>query len=538
MNGTIQLKRKKYYIVLDGKVDGKRVLKWISTNFTQGDDIEPLEDVLKYMSILNIPFSNCVAAASSAVSKVYPVKKVATEQLNVPVGSTPALENAPVTPSLQPLGCAEASMGSPLVYVNPTSYVDRVQSDAFAGAVPASLIQSPSVLYPKDVSAPDVANMSALPTIQPLHYAEANISPYPVYVNPTPYMNMVPFNASVGAVPASLIQPPSNLYLKDISVSEAVINWLVCAQRRVDPVTYNAYAYTAKSHIISYFSSSGITVRQCSTEVLQVFFDEKFKNGRLDGKGGLSPKTIRSLYNILRQSFEKAVDDKIIALNPCDKVELPRKVRFKPKFYSAEQLNALFAAFESDPLLPLIRITAIYGLRRSEVLGLKWDSLNFSARIVTIQHVVCRQIVKVAKDRTKTESSHRSYPMTDSAYQIFMDLKKEESTNRSEFGAKYTSNDYIFKWPDGRPFDPDYVSHHFGKMLKKHNLPHIRFHELRHSSASVLLNNGCGLKDVQEWLGHSDIQTTANIYGHLDMSRKKELANRMSDCLSELQRSC
>ena len=78
MNGTIQLKRKKYYIVLDGKVDGKRVLKWISTNFTQGDDIEPLEDVLKYMSILNIPFSNCVAAASSAVSKVYPVKKVAT----------------------------------------------------------------------------------------------------------------------------------------------------------------------------------------------------------------------------------------------------------------------------------------------------------------------------------------------------------------------------------------------------------------------------------------------------------------------------
>ena len=106
-------------------------------------------------------------------------------------------------------------------------------------------------------------------------------------------------------------------------------------------MTYNAYAYTAKSHIISYFSSSGITVRQCSTEVLQVFFDEKFKNGRLDGKGGLSPKTIRSLYNILRQSFEKAVDDKIIALNPCDKVELPRKVRFKPKFYSAEQLNAL-----------------------------------------------------------------------------------------------------------------------------------------------------------------------------------------------------
>lgn len=101
------------------------------------------------------------------------------------------------------------------------------------------------------------------------------------------------------------------------------------------------------------------------------------------------------------------------------------------------------------------------------------------------------------------------------------------------FGKAYQKNDYVFKWPDGRTFAPDYVTHHFSKMLERYGMPHIRFHELRHSCASLLLNNGCGLKDVQEWMGHSDIQTTANIYGHLDTSRKQSLADKLTECLRE-----
>ena len=111
--------------------------------------------------------------------------------------------------------------------------------------------------------------------------------------------------------------------------------------------------------------------------------------------------------------------------------------------------------------------------------------------------------------------------------------KAEEEENQRLFGKAYQKNDYVFKWPDGRTFAPDYVTHHFSKMLERYGMPHIRFHELRHSCASLLLNNGCGLKDVQEWMGHSDIQTTANIYGHLDTSRKQSLADKLTECLNE-----
>lgn len=102
------------------------------------------------------------------------------------------------------------------------------------------------------------------------------------------------------------------------------------------------------------------------------------------------------------------------------------------------------------------------------------------------------------------------------------------------FGKEYINNDYIFKWDNGNPFDPSYISHKWGKILNKYSLPHIRFHELRHSSASFLIAKGFGLKDIQEWLGHADIKLTANTYSHLDIERKNSLANAFSNSFSRI----
>ena len=109
--------------------------------------------------------------------------------------------------------------------------------------------------------------------------------------------------------------------------------------------------------------------------------------------------------------------------------------------------------------------------------------------------------------------------------------KADERINRQLCGDEYEQNDFIFKWPNGKPFSPDYVSSHFSLLLKNNHLPHIRFHELRHSCASLLLNNGFTLKDVQEYMGHADIQMTANIYGHLDTQRKQLLTEKMEASL-------
>ncbi|MBE7002937.1 MAG: site-specific integrase [Ruminococcaceae bacterium] len=318
----------------------------------------------------------------------------------------------------------------------------------------------------------------------------------------------------------------------DILFADYIRLWLKTAQRRVEAVTYHGYEQAANSQVIPYFEERNIKLCDITLETLQAYFDEKAAHGRMKGAGGVSPTTLRQFKNVIHQTLNEAVKNRLIPSNPCQFVELPHKHRYESTFYSAEQLKALFHAIEGDELYPLIKITALYGLRRSEALGLKWDSIDFAANRLTIKHTVERITgTTIEKDRTKNKSSHRSFPLTPEARAIFEDAKKAEQENRQLCGKDYIENDYVFKWVNGRPFTPDYVTSHFALLLKKNGLPHIRYHELRHSCASLLLNNGCTLKDVQEYMGHSDIQMTANIYGHLDTTRKQALTDNISASL-------
>ena len=318
----------------------------------------------------------------------------------------------------------------------------------------------------------------------------------------------------------------------DVTFSDYVRQWLMQVKRRVDEVTYQGYETLAKSHILPYFDASGLRLQDVTRQTLQGYIDEKAACGRKDGKGGLSPRSLRLHKNILYQTLTEAVKAGLLPANPCEYVDLPGAVRREPHFYTAEQLQTLLEAIREDPIYPLVKITALYGLRRSELLGLQWDSIDFTRGTMTIRHTVSKVTKAVAKDKTKNASSYRSFPLLPEAREIFLQAQASERTNRKLFGKEYKENAYVFKWPDGRPFPPDYVTHHFARLLKKHGLPYIRFHDLRHSCASLLLSHGFTLKDVQEWLGHSDIKMTANVYGHLDVARKQSIADEMSALLT------
>lgn len=319
----------------------------------------------------------------------------------------------------------------------------------------------------------------------------------------------------------------------EIRCADYLRYWLKTMERRVDVVTLQAYTLLMNRHIVPYFEENGAMLSDVSRRQIQTFLDEKATNGRLDGKGGLSAKSVRELKNLLHQTFDQAIRDELIEVNPCSLLILPPKETPTAKFYSPKQLNELLAAIHDEPLYPMIRTAIVYGLRRSELLGLKWDSIDFEGDTLTISHTVVKVTTIVEKDKTKSKSSHRSFPLLPEMREMFLALRREQEKCRKEFGRAYVKTDYVFCWPDGHPFSPDYVSRKFSRLLKAHGFEHIRFHELRHSCASLLINQGYSLKDVQEWMGHADIAVTANIYGHLEIQRKLDMAAKMSSCIDQ-----
>jgi len=275
-------------------------------------------------------------------------------------------------------------------------------------------------------------------------------------------------------------EKPEQAAPPDMLFSDAVRRWLEDVRHRVDEVTYQGYEVQARAHILPYFDDLQIRLCDVDGDTLQTYINVKAKFGRSDGHGGLSAVSLRQHKNVLNQTLKLAQRDGLIQTNPADLVVMPHAAQFTGTFYTEAQMRDLLTAVKNERLYPIIYVTALYGLRRSEVLGLKWDSINFAMQTLTIRHTVARVTKVVEKNKTKNASSFRSFPLTDDAVRLFKILLQQEQYYRNHFGKDYIDNDYVFTWEDGHPYSPDYVSHTFHKLLKKYDLPHIRFHDLRH----------------------------------------------------------
>jgi len=251
-------------------------------------------------------------------------------------------------------------------------------------------------------------------------------------------------------------------------------------------------------------------------------------NGNQKTGEALSYSSIKRIKTVIKQSLDKAVKDELIATNPCVLIDMPRHEKREPTFLSADEANKLLDAIKGEMLYPLVKLDVLTGLRRSEILGLKWENIDFNTERIHIKHTISKVSKVIAKDKTKTSASRRTICMSEDMKNLLLKIKEEQSQYRLIFGKDYLESDYVFTWPDGHLIDIDYVSRKFAQLLHKYNLKKIRFHDLRHSCASILLSAGYELKDVQEQLGHSDISVTADIYGHLDDGRKRKIADAIS----------
>lgn len=320
-------------------------------------------------------------------------------------------------------------------------------------------------------------------------------------------------------------------YLDDSSEMPFVLfmeNWLDMMRSSIEETSYAAYVICVKKKVIPYFEMRhpGLALCDVTPKHIQDYYTYEMKVNKV------SANTVIHRHANIRKALQYAFKTGLILTNPADRIERPRKEKFVGSAYSEEELEQLFAVMKGDTLELAVIMAAFYGLRRSEIVGLKWNAIDFARKTFTIRHTVSeihidgkKQMVR--KDRTKTKSSYRTLPMIPAFEELLLYIKAEQKENRRLCGNSYCEKDaeYIYVNALGELIKPDYISKRFPELLEKHGMRRIRFHDLRHSCASLLYANGVSLKEIQEWLGHSDISTTSNIYTHLDFNSKIESAN-------------
>lgn len=308
--------------------------------------------------------------------------------------------------------------------------------------------------------------------------------------------------------------------------ADYIEQWLEVAKPTIAVATYASYCSMVKRVIAPYFRERRITLQGLTPKDIQDFYLEKLKT--------VSASSVIHYHANIHRALKHAVKLDLISTNPADKVDRPKKDRFIGNFYDAEEVNKLFEVSKGTKLEFPILFGAFYGLRRSEALGLKWDAIDFENDSITIRHTVTSvtldgKVQLVAADTTKTKSSLRTLPLVPFVKERLLVLKKEQENNRRLCGRSYHKQfaGYVCINEMGDLIKPHYVTEQFPKLLDANGLRRIRFHDLRHSCASLLLANGVPMKQIQDWLGHSDFSTTANIYAHLDYSTKLSSADAM-----------
>lgn len=312
----------------------------------------------------------------------------------------------------------------------------------------------------------------------------------------------------------------------DILFTDFLLKWLRVAKSTVKLTTYASYEMMATRIIIPYFETLNIKLKELTTEDIQEFYSAQLER--------VSANTVIHYHAVIHRALKYAVKIKTIQSNPAVNVERPRKEKFIGSFYDKKEINTLFDIIQGHPLEVAIKLAAFYGLRREEIIGLKWTAIDFENNTLTIQHTVTEcnldgKHIEVASDTAKTDSSLRTMPLVTNFREMLLAKKEKQEHYRKLCGRSYCKEylDYIFVNEMGERWKPRYLSDGFKRILEQNGLRRIRFHDLRHTCASLLLANNVPMKKIQEWLGHSDFSTTANIYAHLDYQSKISSAEAM-----------
>lgn len=318
----------------------------------------------------------------------------------------------------------------------------------------------------------------------------------------------------------------------DIPVYDYLVSYLKRVEPELQKNTIVSYRSMTNGKIRRYFQRRPqLTVGNLKPQDIQDFYQSLFADG-------VVANTVIHYHALLRRAFQQAFKEERIDANPFDRVGRPKKNKFHGENYTQEELLTLLHLARGDVIYPAILLAGAMGLRRSEALGVRWSRIDWEKRTVLLDTKIVEYRENGKKkvepvEEMKNKSSRRTLPLPDPVVEMLQVQKDHREVYRKMFQDSYNTQylDYVCVNQLGELLRPSYVTDHFRELLEKYGLRHIRFHDLRHTFASLLINQDVPLINVSNFLGHSDLSTTANIYAHLDKASKQASAAVISDIL-------
>lgn len=321
--------------------------------------------------------------------------------------------------------------------------------------------------------------------------------------------------------------------IRDLPFVILINRWRIRKQMDVSISTLHGYDTIIK-HVRGYFQDENIKVRDVTPTMLEKYYSFLLCHPT----SPLSPNTVRKHATLLKSVFNDAINDGYLSFNPAKRAKSPKSVPYNAETYSAEEIRALLKTMKGNAIEDVVLIAVYYGLRRSEICGLRWQDIDFDQNELHIRHKVIQvtehgKIVLEKSNALKTRSSRRSFPLLPEIKSKLLLRKEWIKNNQSMCGSCYhhENDDYIFVCQDGSLLTPEKVSDRFRGFMKHHpEFKKIRFHDLRHTCATLLLANGQPLRVIQEYLGHSTIVTTTR-YAHVDAKIRGDALNTIAKSL-------
>ncbi len=287
-------------------------------------------------------------------------------------------------------------------------------------------------------------------------------------------------------------------------------------QRGIKRSTINRYRDLA-TRIFPYIGH--IKLNELRPDHLNDIYTDLQKEGKNLRTGGkLSNKTILEHHRLIHTVLEQALKEGLVIFNAADRVTLPKAERKEVSYFQISEVIAIREALELEPIKwkTITHLFLITGARRGEILGLKWDAINFEKEEIYIRNnLLYNSHDGLYEDSPKTSKSKRTIPIPSGTVQLLRQYKAWQTAERLRLGSYYINNDFVFTQEDGQPMHPDSVNRWLEKFSVRHNLPRIHPHAFRHSMASILYFEGMDSVSISSRLGHAQVSTTANIYAHV-----------------------